>query len=286
MIVITGASGQLGRIVMEELLKSVPAKSLIAAVRTPHKVADLAERGVLVRQADYDKPDTLEAAFAGADKLLLISSSEVGRRAPQHKNVIAAAVKARVGFMAYTSILHADTTPLPLGQEHRQTEIMLAESGLSHALLRNSWYTENYTAGIPTALQYGAIFGCAGEGRISSAPRADYAAAAAAVLLAENQAGKVYELAGDESYTLSEFAAEISRQSGKSITYQDMPEADYAQALRNAGLPEVFATLLSESDTGASKGGLFDNSRMLSTLIGRPTTPLRDVVRAALQDAS
>lgn len=283
MIVITGASGQLGRIVMKELLKSVPAKDLVAAVRTPDKVADLAERGVLVRRADYDKPATLEAAFAGADKLLLISSSEVGRRAPQHKNVIIAAKKAGVKFMAYTSILHADTTPLPLGLEHLQTEKMLAESGIPYALLRNSWYTENYAAGIPAALEHGVVIGCAGDGRISSAPRADYAAAAAAVLRADNQAGKIYELAGDESYTLSEFAAEISRQSGKTVTYQNMPEVDYAQALKSAGLPEVFATLLSESDTGASKGGLFDDSRMLSALIGRPTTPLAEVVRETLQ---
>jgi NAD(P)H dehydrogenase (quinone) len=282
MIAITGASGQLGRLVIDELLKLVPASELAAAVRSPEKVDDLARKGVQVRQADYNRPDTLDAAFSGADKVLLISSSEVGQRVPQHANVIAAAKKAGVGVLAYTSILHADTTPLALGTEHKQTEAMLAESGIPHVVLRNGWYTENYAAGIPVALQHGAVFGCAGNGRISSAARADYAAAAAAVLLADDAAGKVYELAGDEAYTLAEFAAEVARQSGKDVIYQDMPEAEYANVLKGAGLPDGMAQLLAQSDTGASNGGLFDDSITLSRLIGRPTTPLSEVVKQAL----
>ncbi len=282
MIAVTGASGQLGRLVIAELLKSVPASTLVVAVRSPEKVADLSALGVQVREADYDKPDTLEKAFAGVEKLLLISANEVGKRAPQHANVIAAAKKAGVPFMAYTSILHADTTPLPLAREHKQTEAMLAESGIPHAILRNGWYTENYAASIPAALQYGVVLGSAGNGRISSAARADYAAAAAAVMLGGDQAGKIYELAGDHAYTLTEFAAEIERQSGKPVAYQNMSEADFAQALLGAGLPDWLATLLAESDTGASKGGLFDDSHTQSRLIGRPTTPLADVIRASL----
>jgi len=282
MILVTGASGQLGRLVMAELLKSVPASELVAAVRNPDSLADLAAQGVEVRKADYNEPATLDAAFEGADKVLLISSSEVGARAPQHANVIDAAKKAGVGLLAYTSILHADTTPLPLGLEHKQTEAKLAESGVPHVILRNGWYSENYTAGVPVALQFGAVMGCAGEGRISSAARADYAAAAAAVLLADAQAGKVYELAGDDAYTLSGLAAEIAAQSGKAVSYQDMPEAEYQQALLGAGLPEPIATLLAESDTGASKGGLFDDGKQLSALIGRPTTPITESVRQAL----
>lgn len=282
MIAITGASGQLGRLVVAELLKSVPASTLVVAVRSPEKVADLSALGVQVREADYDKPNTLEKAFAGVEKLLLISANEVGKRAPQHANVIAAAKKAGVPFMAYTSILHADTTPLPLAREHKQTEAMLAESGIPHAILRNGWYTENYAASIPAALQYGVVLGSAGNGRISSAARADYAAAAAAVMLAGDQAGKIYELAGDHAYTLTEFAAEIERQSGKPVAYQNMAEADFVQALLGAGLPDWLATLLAESDTGASKGGLFDDSHTLSRLIDRPTTPLADVIRASL----
>jgi NAD(P)H dehydrogenase (quinone) len=214
--------------------------------------------------------------------VLLISSSEVGQRAPQHANVITAAKKAGVGLLAYTSILHADATPLSLGSEHKQTEAMLAESGVPHVVLRNGWYTENYAAGIPVALEHGAVPGCAGQGRISSAARADYAAAAAAVLLADDQAGNVHELAGDNAYTLAEFAAEVAKQSGKAVTYQDMPEAEYANALKGAGIPEGMAQLLAQSDTGASKGGLFDDSRTLSKLIGRPTTPLSEVVKQAL----
>lgn len=282
MIAITGASGQLGRLVVAELLKSVPASTLVVAVRSPEKVADLSALGVQVREADYDKPNTMEKAFAGVEKLLLISANEVGKRAPQHANVIAAAKKAGVPFMAYTSILHADTTPLPLAREHKQTEAMLAESGIPHAILRNGWYTENYAASIPAALQYGVVLGSAGNGRISSAARADYAAAAAAVMLAGDQAGKIYELAGDHAYTLTEFAAEIERQSGKPVAYQNMAEADFVQALLGAGLPDWLATLLAESDTGASKGGLFDDSHTLSRLIDRPTTPLADVIRASL----
>ncbi len=282
MIAITGATGQLGRLVLQNLLKTVPASQIVAAVRSPEKAADLAALGVQVRQADYAQPATLEAAFQGVDKLLLISSSEVGQRAPQHAAVIAAAQKAGVKLIAYTSILRADTSPLGLAAEHKETEAMLRASGIPFVLLRNGWYTENYTASVPAALQYGAVMGSAKDGRIASAARADYAAAAAAVLTKDGQAGQVYELAGDTAYTLSELAAEIARQSGKPVVYNDLPEAAYAAALVQVGLPEGFAALLADSDVGASKGGLFDDGHQLSQLIGRPTTPLADVVKAAL----
>lgn len=282
MIAITGATGQLGRLVLQNLLKTVPASQIVAAVRSPEKAADLAALGVQVRQADYAQPATLEAAFQGVDKLLLISSSEVGQRAPQHAAVIAAAQKAGVKQIAYTSILRADTSPLGLAAEHKETEAMLRASGIPFVLLRNGWYTENYTASVPAALQYGAVMGSAKDGRIASAARADYAAAAAAVLTKDGQAGQVYELAGDTAYTLSELAAEISQQSGKPVVYNDLPEAAYAAALVQVGLPEGFAALLADSDVGASKGGLFDDGHQLSQLIGRPTTPLADVVKAAL----
>ncbi|UCV18329.1 SDR family oxidoreductase [Ferribacterium limneticum] len=282
MIVVTGASGQLGRLVIEALLKKLPAGEIVAAVRNPEKVADLAARGVQVRQADYDQPASLVAAFKGADKLLLISASEVGRRVPQHRAVIDAAKAAGVGLLAYTSILHADTSPLPLAAEHKETESLIRASGLPAVILRNGWYTENCTAGIPTALQYGMVLGSAKQGRIASAARADFAEAAAAVLTQENQAGRIYELAGDESYTLGELAAEIAGQSGKVVAYQDLPESEFKTALLGAGLPDFLATLLAESDVGASKGGLFDDSRQLSALIDRPTTPLAELVRLAL----
>jgi len=282
MIVISAASGQLGRLVIEELLKQLPASDIVAAVRNPAKAGDLAALGVQVRLADYDRPDTLDAAFRGADKLLLISSSEVGQRVAQHRNAIEAAKRAGVGLLAYTSILRADSSPMGLAAEHLATEQLLQASGLPHVLLRNGWYTENYAASVPAALQHGVFLGSAGEGRIASAARADYAAAAAAVLTSDNQAGKVYELAGDEAYTLSELSAEISRQSGTAVTYQNLPEADFKRVLLDVGLPEGLAGLLAESDVGESRGGLFDDERQLSRLIGRPTTPLSVVVAAAL----
>ena len=282
MIVITGASGQLGRLVIKELLKKLPANEIVAAARTPEKVADLAALGVQVRLADYAQPATLDAAFKGAAQLLLISSSEVGQRLPQHRNAIDAAKRAGVGLVAYTSILRADTSPLGLAAEHQETEALLRASGLPHVVLRNGWYTENYLASVPTALQHGVYIGSAGEGKIASAARADYAAAAAAVLTSPGQAGKVYELAGDEAYTLAELAAEIARQSGKAVVYQNLPEAEFKEALLGAGLPEHVAGLLSDSDVGVSKGGLFDDSHQLSRLIGRPTTTLATLVKAAL----
>ncbi|MCQ3002845.1 SDR family oxidoreductase [Pseudomonas syringae] len=285
MYVITGATGQLGRLVIEKLLASVPAGQIIAAVRSPEKAADLAALGVQVRHADYSQASTLDSAFKGAEKILLISSSEVGQRTAQHQTVIDAAKRANVKLLAYTSVLNADTSLLGLAEEHRQTEASLQKSGVPFVLLRNGWYTENYAAGIPAALEHGAVFGSAADGRISSAARADYADAAVAVLTsAEDQAGRVYELAGDDSYTLSDFAAEVSKQAGKTVTYTDLPQADFQAALVQAGLPGFVANLLSDSDAAAAKGALFDDRRQLSALIGRPTTPLAITVAETLKN--
>ena len=285
MIVITGASGQLGRLVIEELLKTVPASSVVAAVRSPAKVQDLAARGVQVREANYDQPQTLASAFRGADKLLLISSSEIGRRLPQHRALIEAARAAGVGLLAYTSALHADVSAVPVAGEHRETEGLLKASGVPHVLLRNGWYTENYLMSLPAVLQHGALIGAAGDGRIASASRSDFAAAAAAVLVSDGQAGKVYELAGDSSFTLAELAAEIGRQVGRPIPYRNLPESDYRGALMGAGLPEPVATMVARSDTAAAQGALFDDGRQLSRLIGRPTTPFATTLAAALAAA-
>ncbi|WP_145591632.1 SDR family oxidoreductase [Yersinia rochesterensis] len=282
MIAVTGATGQLGRLVINALLKKVPASEIIAAVRSPEKASDLATLGVQVLKADYSQPATLETAFQGVDKLLLISSSEVGQRIAQHTAVINAAKKAGVKLLAYTSLLYADKSTLGLGEEHRATEELLRDSGLPVVLLRNGWYTENYAASIAPALAHGAFIGAVADGRIASAAREDYAEAAATVLTQENQAGKVYELAGDDSYTLAEFTAEIARQSGKPVVYKNLSETDFKQALIGAGLPDGFASLLADSDAGAAKGGLFDDSHTLSKLIGRPTTPYAKVIAATL----
>ena len=282
-VLVTGASGQLGRLVVDQLLATVPAGQVAATVRTREAAAALAGRGVQARIADYDQPDSLDAALAGIGRVLLISSNDLGRRLAQHRNVIEAARRAGVGLLAYTSVLHADTSPLGLAGEHRDTEALLQDSGVPFVLLRNGWYTENYTASIPAALAHQALIGSAGEGRVASAARMDYAAAAVAVLTAaQDMAGRTLELAGDEAYSLPELAAEIARQSGRSVGYTNLPEADYKAALVGAGLPEALASLLADSDTGASKGALFDDSRQLGALIGRPTTPMAATVALAL----
>lgn len=282
MIALTGATGQLGQFVVEALLKTVPAKEIVAIVRNPAKAEALSKQGLIVRQGDYNDQAALTKALAGVENLLLISSSEVGQRAAQHRNVINAAKAAGVKFIAYTSLLHADTSPLGLHVEHVETEKLLAESGIPFALLRNGWYSENYLASAPAALAHGVFLGAAGEGKIASATRADYAAAAARVISEEGHAGKVYELAGDKAWTLSELAALLSEASGKKVVYQNLSEADFAAALKGAGLPDGLAEMLADSDIGASKGGLFDDSQTLSKLIGRPTTSIADSVNDLL----
>lgn len=282
MIAITGATGQLGQLAVAALQKTVPASQIVAIVRNPAKADALAQQGVVVRQADYGDEAALTRALEGVEKLLLISSSEVGQRTAQHRNVINAAKAAGVSFIAYTSLLHADTSPLGLAAEHIETEKLLAASGIPYALLRNGWYSENYLASAPPALAHGVFIGAAGDGKIASATREDYAAAAAKVVSEDGHAGKVYELAGDQAWTLSELAAELSKQSGKTVVYQNLSEADFAAALRGVGLPDAFASLLADSDTGASKGGLFDDSHTLSKLIGRPTTPIATSIKAIL----
>ncbi len=279
MIAITGATGQLGHYVIESLMKTVPAsQQIVAIVRNPAKAQALAAQGITVRQADYGDEAALTSALQGVEKLLLISSSEVGQRAPQHRNVINAAKTAGVKFIAYTSLLHADKSPLGLADEHIETEKMLADSGIVYTLLRNGWYTENYLASALAALEHGVFIGAAGDGKIASATRADYAAAAARVISEAGHEGKVYELAGDSAWTLTQLAAELTKQSGKQVTYQNLSETDFAAALKSVGLPDGLADMLADSDVGASKGGLFDDSKTLSKLIGRPTTTLAESV--------
>ena len=281
-IVITGATGQLGRLVVAALLdQNVPAGQIVAAGRDLAKIADLAERGVQVRKVDYSDPESLRQAFSGAEKVLLISGSEVGQRLEQHRNAIMAAKDAGVGLIAYTSIANAGSTGMQLAAEHEATESALQESGLPFALLRNGWYLENYTDQLGSYLQHGAVLGSAGEGRVSAATRSDYAHAAASVLLLEDQAGKVYELGGDVPFTLSELAGEVSSAAEQPVTYQDLPVEKYAEVLVNAGLPEGYAAILADSDLGIARGELLVTSGDLSRLIGRPATSLREAVRAA-----
>jgi NAD(P)H dehydrogenase (quinone) len=283
MYAITGANGQLGRLVIDVLLKTVPAYRIVAGVRNPAKARDLADRGVIVREADYDRPDTLPTALAGVDKLLLISSTDVSGRLPKHRAVIEAAQRAGVSLIAYTSMLHADTSPARLAVEHRQTEEVIATSGLPAVILRNGWYTENHLLALPAALEHGAFVGAAGVGRFSSAARKDYAEAAAVALTADGHAGKTYELAADQAFTLAELAAEVSRQSGKSVVYSDLSQAAFEGVLTGAGLSADLAALLADADAAAARGALFDDGGALGRLIGRPTTPLASLVASALR---
>jgi NAD(P)H dehydrogenase (quinone) len=281
MIVVTGATGQLGRLVIQDLLdRGVPAAGIVAAVRNPAAAGDL---GVEVRHADYEQPRTLKSAFAGASKLLLISASEIGKRLPQHRNVIDAAVAAGVPHVIYTSILKADTTSVGLAAEHKETEAYLRFSGLPHTVLRHSWYSENYTGNLAAALASGAVLGSTGSGRVGAVPRADYAAAAAAVLTTEGHVGKVYELASDTPFTMAEYASELSAQSGKPVAYQDLPAPDYIQALVGFGLPEGYAGALADADLGIGRGDLATDSGDLSRLIGRPTTTIAESIALALK---
>ena len=280
-IAVTGASGHFGSIVVR-LLKG-KGVDVVALARTPEKAASL---GVPVRAADYDRPETLAPALAGIDTLMLVSGSELGARVRQHQNLIDAAKAAGARWIVYTSLLRADSSPIALAPEHLGTERALAASGIPHTLLRNGWYLENYTAAIPGALASGVLLGAAGDARISAAPRADYAAAAAAVLTGEGHQGKVYELAGDEAFTLADLAAEISRQSGREIPYRNLPEADYAATLAGFGFPEPVAQAFAAYDTAAAAGALFDDGRRLSRLIGRPTGSLEAAVAAAVAAAT
>lgn len=282
-IAITGATGQLGNFVVEQLKNRVSSDSIVALARNTEKASAL---GVEVRKFDYSKPEILTNALQGIDRLLLISGSELGKRTEQHINVINAAKEAGVNWIVYTSLLHLETSSLNLAGEHLATEKALKESGIDYTLLRNGWYSENYTASIPGAIGGGAFLGSAGKGKIASAPRADYAEAAAIVIADEGHKGKTYELAGDSYYTLQDLAGIISEQCGKTIPYNNIPEEEYANILKNIGLPDGLALGLASWDVSASKDDLFDDSYQLSKILGRPTTPIAESVKIALDMAS
>ncbi|MEV6827619.1 SDR family oxidoreductase [Amycolatopsis sp. NPDC051102] len=283
-IVVTGATGQLGRLTVEALLRrGIPAADIIATGRDIARIKDLADRGITVRRADFADTDSLAEAFAGADRLLLISASvPVGERFANHRRVIDAAASTGVSLVAYTSTTHADTATTVIGATHGETEEYLRDRGIPTVVLRNGWYLENYTSQLPQILQNGAVVGAAGEGRISAASRADYAEAAAVVLTAEGHTGAVYELGGDESFTLTELAAAVSAAAGKQVTYADLPVADFAQVLAAAGLPAELAEVLADADRGMNRGEMYTGSGDLRRLIGRPPVTLAEALEVAL----
>jgi NAD(P)H dehydrogenase (quinone) len=283
MIAITGANGNMGQLVVKGLLETIPANQIVAAVRDPEKSGDLRDLGVEVRKADYDRPETLTAALTGIEKLLLISAVVPGERFRQHKAVIDAAKQAGVKLVGYTSMLRADTSTMLLATEHKQTEDYLKESGLTFVLLRNGWYLENHTGALASALSHGAIMGCAGQGRFASASRADYAGAAITVLTQLGHENQTYELAGDNSFSMYEFAEELSKQAGRSVVYNNVTPAEYEAALLSFGLPQMIVNVVIDADSKSSQGELDSSSRDLANLIGRDTTTYPQAIRLALQ---
>jgi NAD(P)H dehydrogenase (quinone) len=280
-IVVTGATGQLGRLVVAELLeRGVPASEVVATGRATDQIKDLADRGVRVEAVDYGQPETLRPALAGARKVLLISGSEFGARVSHHANVIAAAEASGADLLVYTSVLNADRARFRIAEDHRATEQALAASGVAVTVLRNGWYLENYTPQIPAYLEHGAVLGSAGDGRVSAATRADFAAAAAAVLASDGHEGRTYELAAD-AFTMSGLAAAVGKAAGRQVVYRDLPEQEYAEVLTGAGLPAQYAEILADGDRGIARGELFTESDDLARLIGRPATTMPEAVAAA-----
>lgn len=286
MYAVTGATGQLGRHAVAALLKRIGPDDIVALARDPAKATDFADRGVAVRPFDYDAPDQLAASLSGVTRLLFVSSDTPNRRVAQHKAVIDAAAKAAIGLIAYTGIIHADSNPISLAESHRETERLIAASGIPHALLRNSWYIENYLIGAEGAIEHGVLLGSTGDGLISAATRAEYAEAAAVVLTAAPGPDRVYELAGDQPFTLSDVAAALGDAAGCTVDYRNLPEPAYRDALIGAGVPAGFAAALAEYSAKAAGGILADGSRTLSGLIGRPTETMRAVILRTIGDAA
>lgn len=281
-IAITGATGQLGNLVIEQLLQLTAAQNIFALVRNVDKAEHFKAKGIELREFDYDRPETLVPALLGIDKLLLISANEVGRRTPQHKAVIDAAKVAGVPYLAYTSLLRADTSPLGLALEHRETEKLIQDSGLRYTFLRNNWYSENYLAGVAHTIEIGTLFGAAQDGQISSASRIDYAEAAAKVLTSTGHENKTYELAGSESFNLSKLATLIGQAASKDIIYQNLSAEEYTQGLTQAGLPAGLVEVIVDADIQTIQGAMYSDSQDLEQLIGRKTTSIQDAIKAAL----
>ncbi|MEV7132310.1 SDR family oxidoreductase [Arthrobacter sp. NPDC093128] len=279
-IVIAGATGQLGRLVVGELLqRGVPAGEIVAGGRSAEQLADLAGLGVRTASVDYNDPASVDSALSEGDTLLLISGNDIQNRTAQHETVIDAAVRANVAHILYTSVLAADSTPIILAPDHVKAEEYIRASGLPFTFLRNGWYTENYAAALATARETGTLLGSAGEGRVASATRADYAAAIAAVLTTPGHEGRVYELSGDYAWTYEELASAFSTVLGRTVSYDSVSSTEHASALEAAGLDPATAGFLAALDGSIREDALALTTGDLARLAGRPTTPLLDGLR-------
>ena len=285
-IAITGATGQLGHYVIQALLTKTDAQNIVALVRDLNKDQHLKAQGVELRHFDYDQTETLAPALEGIDKLLLISANEIGRRTPQHQVVIQAAQQSKVPYIAYTSLLNADTSALGLSQEHRETEALIKESGLAYTFLRNNWYTENYLAGLSHAIESGTLYGAANDGKISSASRIDYAEAAATVLVSDTHENRIYELAGSTAFTLQDLADAISEVSGQAVQYKNLTSEQYHQGLVQAGLPTGLVDVIVDADVKTQTGAMFSDSKDLEKLIRRKTTSIQEEIKNTLNTSS
>ncbi|PCK31175.1 SDR family oxidoreductase [Pseudoalteromonas piscicida] len=274
MIAVTGATGKLGQLTVEFLTQKIPASNIVALVRDKDKGQALIQLGVKVREADYNNPNTLKTALAGVQKLLLVSSNQIGSRTQQHKAVIDAAKENQVSFIAYTSILNADSSTLELAKEHKETEAYLKRSGIAYSILRNGWYNENYTDLAPVFNAKQAITSIAPQARINSASRRDYALAAATVLSETGHENRIHELAGDTAFTIDSLAQAVSSHTQAEVKPNFVSSREYLAYLVALGVPENFALLLVDAETQAQKGHLASNSKALSQLIGRPTTTI------------
>jgi NAD(P)H dehydrogenase (quinone) len=283
---VTGATGHLGQLVVTGLLKKLSPQDVVAVVRNMAKAAGIVQQGARVQVADYGNPDALERAFAGVEKVLLISSSEVGRRIAQHRNVIDAAKIAGVKHIVYTSAPKATTTDLIVAPEHKTTEEYLYQSGIPYTIMRNNWYTENYLPQVEVARKTGAIVSAAAKGRVASASRSDYAAGAIAVLLGQGHDGKVYELGGDYAWDYEELAKTIGEIIQKPVAYRPVDPRTLVGILKEAGQDEGIAGFIAALDGNIAAGLLAEVTGQLSTLIGRSTKPLKEGLMDALRNAA
>ena len=279
-IAITGATGQLGELIIQALLTHIPADNIVALVRNKTKALKLKQQNIELRHFDYDSLETLAPALIGIDKLLLISANEIGRRTAQHQAVIEAAKNAKVPYIAYTSLLRANTSSLGLAQEHRETEALIQASGLTYTFLRNNWYSENYIAGVVQNAASGQLFSAATDGKISSASRTDYAEAAAIVLASTNHDNKTYELAGSENFTKLDLAKFIEKASGKKVSRIELSASDLTHGLQQAGLPETLISVIVDADIQTVEGAMYSESKDLEQLIGHKPITIQSQIEA------